>query len=191
MANELRPAWVDNLNWNEILPRLRLRAARLFRSTELAEDFVGRTIELSFTTRPWSPGGKYDYYAHAVGILRSLRHHHYRSAFVRHEIQSDDDTILQFPDWNTPEKIATDNIDTEKFLLYVASKDEKACIVAMLMYDGLRTSRDIAEEMGLNIDQVAYLKQKLQKIAEAYREKTDEALTSSARQTAARRATEE
>jgi hypothetical protein len=191
MAEQRRPAWVDRLDWHELLPRLRLKASRLFGSKELAEEFVGRAIELSFTTRPWNPNGKYDYYAHAVGIMRSLRHHHFRSAFVRHEIQPGEESIIQFPDWNTPEKIAINNIDTKKFLLHLASKNEKACTVAVLMYDGLRTSRDLAEEMGLTINQVAYLKQKLQEITEEYLGSTGEVSTSFAHKISARLATEE
>jgi DNA-directed RNA polymerase specialized sigma24 family protein len=169
MEHNATPSLSSQIDWDDLYPRLLLRAWQLTKGRpnqkQLAEEIVHEAILLSATSRPWN-SLKWTYYQHIVWIMKSILHHQFTSAEARNTVGADESTIIQFPDIQpTAEQELLYQSQERHLLQYIGERNSEARILAMIILRfGYKTSKEIAKKMEVKPTRVDYLKRQLRVI---------------------------
>lgn len=152
------------------------------RSKQRAEDFVQEAFKRLLTTRPWDRNrGPFE--RHVLGIVASLISNEYRGAATRNEAvaqQAFHDEVVGHHTTSAEEQVLEQADDKERQagatreieqLRASVAGDQVACDVLQWRGEGLHKAADIANALGVDIDQVyrsnELLRDRLKKIREA------------------------
>lgn len=178
MASKSRK-WVQDVDWESLVPRLTLYSAMMLRSkgkpemSSLATDYAHTAIQKVLSgERKWDKAKQPDLLRYLLGVVSSLISNDMRRQKLAPMEFVGSQELAQFPDTNSDDEKLEQLAVLKEFSNHVQDRDREAhlLLIAMLQLD-TDTASEQADALGVPVEEVYNIRKRLRRLALSFRKK--------------------